>query len=592
VIKFMTKIIFNNNNYSVDDSFLSTHSNDLQQHLSTVMNGTGAVINLGGTAYNVDSAKLATAKDAFVQHLGTIAGNGRKIVIGGVEYNVDAVKVAGAVSEIEAVLGGSISGGSGGSSGGGEVAYPEKNMYGFYFNVPYVTEANDGDYSYTMAHVFYDDGTVVTFYNDLTDDPIISTMLFANGNSGISIDYDNLADLGITFSEDGKTMIDSSYTYTAQGVEHGIYFGETYVSQDGEAIVPYASDKVVIIIGEEFNEVSFEGWKCKAHYTENYGCMLYTSIDGSVIYGGSKYEPKTYYLETSTSKLKTPSVSIVNETLTIEPVLNAKAYEVYCEDTLVTTTSLLTVDLSQYIAEKNTYLLVRAVGDEYKSSDFACVKYGAEFIAGLYKTGAVSLYEAGDYVAIEDMLVTSWGELVIDGYVIQEDTSLTKASSLLDRDLIMPNGIITIGGVAFRYCNTMTGVALPDSLTTIDEDAFYKCNMSTITIPSSVSNIGAGAFYQCKSLTNVTIPDGVTSLENSTFSGCSALTTVSLPASITYIGQEAFYYCSSLENIIYRGTAEQWGAVELYVGTYARNNWNFQVPATYVQCSDGTVSLT
>jgi hypothetical protein len=109
----MAKIIFNNNNYSVDDSFLSTHSNDLKQHLSTVMNGTGAVINLGGTAYNVDSAKLATAKDAFVQHLGTITGNGRKVVIGGVEYNVDAAKVAGAVSEIEAVLGGSHNGGGG-----------------------------------------------------------------------------------------------------------------------------------------------------------------------------------------------------------------------------------------------------------------------------------------------------------------------------------------------------------------------------------------------------------------------------------------------------------------------------------------------
>ena len=106
----MANIIFNNKNYSVDDSFLSTHSADLKSHLSTVMNGTGAVINLGGTAYSVDSAKLATAKSAFVQHLGTIAGSGHKVVIGGVEYGIDSGKVAGAVSEIEAVLGGAISG--------------------------------------------------------------------------------------------------------------------------------------------------------------------------------------------------------------------------------------------------------------------------------------------------------------------------------------------------------------------------------------------------------------------------------------------------------------------------------------------------
>lgn len=112
-----TDIIFNNKNYSVDDSFISTHSADLKSHFSNVMNGTGAVINLGGAAYNVDSAKLATAKNAFIQHLGTIAGSGHKVVIGGVEYGIDAGKVAGAVSEIEAVLGGSISGGESGGSG-------------------------------------------------------------------------------------------------------------------------------------------------------------------------------------------------------------------------------------------------------------------------------------------------------------------------------------------------------------------------------------------------------------------------------------------------------------------------------------------
>ena len=97
-----TNIIFNNKNYSIDDASLSAATAALKSHFSTVMNGTGAVINLGGTAYNVDSAKLSAATNAFVQHLGTIAGNGYKVVINGVEYSIDAAKVADAIAQLGA----------------------------------------------------------------------------------------------------------------------------------------------------------------------------------------------------------------------------------------------------------------------------------------------------------------------------------------------------------------------------------------------------------------------------------------------------------------------------------------------------------
>jgi hypothetical protein len=115
--------------------------------------------------------------------------------------------------------------------------------------------------------------------------------------------------------------------------------------------------------------------------------------------------------------------------------------------------------------------------------------------------------------------------------------------------------------------------------------------MSVIIIPDSVSTIGHGAFYQCYSLTDVTIPDGITSLEG-TFSGCHALVTVSLPASVTYIGNSTFAYCSNLESITYRGTTEQWAAVELSDSNYyGHNDWNYKAPISSIICSDGTVAL-
>ena len=99
-------INFNDKNYSIDEAALSAASTELKSHLSTVMNGEGVTITIDGTSYDVDATKLAVAKDDFVAHLGIIAGDGSKVVVGGVEYGIDSAKVHGAISEIEAFLGG------------------------------------------------------------------------------------------------------------------------------------------------------------------------------------------------------------------------------------------------------------------------------------------------------------------------------------------------------------------------------------------------------------------------------------------------------------------------------------------------------
>lgn len=98
-------INFNDTPYSVPESSLSTATESLKSHLSTVMNGSGSVIKLDGVSYNVDSSKLATATNDFVSHLGTISGSGSKVTVGGVNYSIDSVKISGAVSDLETVLG-------------------------------------------------------------------------------------------------------------------------------------------------------------------------------------------------------------------------------------------------------------------------------------------------------------------------------------------------------------------------------------------------------------------------------------------------------------------------------------------------------
>jgi hypothetical protein len=77
----------------------------------------------------------------------------------------------------------------------------------------------------------------------------------------------------------------------------------------------------------------------------------------------------------------------------------------------------------------------------------------------------------------------------------------------------------------------------------------------------------------------------ITTINRNAFEYCSTLRNVTMPSSVTEIRQMAFDNCVNLTNIVFDGTTEQWNAITK--GTY----WNRNVPATYVQCSDGQVAL-
>ena len=144
---------------------------------------------------------------------------------------------------------------------------------------------------------------------------------------------------------------------------------------------------------------------------------------------------------------------------------------------------------------------------------------GANAFWKLDKTGTLTIYGSGamyDYPIDDNQDSTSpWPVWVVKRIDVQE-------------------GITTIGAYTFCYTVNATALSLPDSLTTIGQDAFCCYGGTEIVVPDKVTSIGDFAFNTCKNLQTITLPAG---LQN--------------------IGI-CLIECDALKTINFGGTMEQW----------------------------------
>ena len=108
----------------------------------------------------------------------------------------------------------------------------------------------------------------------------------------------------------------------------------------------------------------------------------------------------------------------------------------------------------------------------------------------------------------------------------------------------LPNTVAAIEAGAFRDCQYLEYINIPNSVKSIKEWAFYRCVMPSITLSNNLEVIGAHAFNECRSLLEITIPNSVTSIETNAFKDCNLLEKVIIGNNVKTIGDEAFRDCA------------------------------------------------
>ena len=105
--------------------------------------------------------------------------------------------------------------------------------------------------------------------------------------------------------------------------------------------------------------------------------------------------------------------------------------------------------------------------------------------------------------------------------------------------------VVAIGKEAFKGCENLSLLTLPDGLLRIEEEAFYGCiSLPNLILPSSVKTIGNRAFYGCGSLYNATLGTATSSLGGNRICFCRNIAQMRYGAGLSSLGGDALIACT------------------------------------------------
>ena len=229
--------------------------------------------------------------------------------------------------------------------------------------------------------------------------------------------------------------------------------------------------------------------------------------------------------------------------------------------------------------DENGLLTVSGTGEMYGSwndEDNPWAGHKAEILHAVVEQGVTSLGLAAFRECVNLTDISLPDSLTHIGYqAFSGCYSLTRVT--------IPDSVTFIGRWAFSGC-PITSITIPAGVTEIEFGAFSYCNqLEEINLAYGNSSYLVdedGVLFtadQTKLLwypvprtqTSYTVPDTVTTLDGNAFSVCVNLQEIILPAGLSTIGASAFDQCQNLTDVYYRGSQYRWLSIDCQDGNGA-----------------------
>lgn len=182
------------------------------------------------------------------------------------------------------------------------------------------------------------------------------------------------------------------------------------------------------------------------------------------------------------------------------------------------------------------------------------------YYAKMLVEGEVATFVSDEYILYEDFLYEyRAGRRNLRAYIGNEETITLPLTDMGGntynlfqmrgvKNVIIPEGITSIGDSAFIYCDTITGLVIPSSVTSIGKNAFNGCSNLNIDIATDNTSFYVENGCLIKRDTNEiifgnansTIPSTTKQLGGGSFYGNTYFAPIVIPLSVSVIGSSAF----------------------------------------------------
>ena len=157
-------------------------------------------------------------------------------------------------------------------------------------------------------------------------------------------------------------------------------------------------------------------------------------------------------------------------------------------------------------------------------------------------------------------------------------------------DVVIADGITSIGSNAFNGCKALKNLTIPDSITAIGANAFNGCkSLKSFVAPKNLTSIGLNGLANT-GLTSLVLNEGLTNIGDGAFYASNKIKTVIIPASLNSVGTSAFHPGEGASHALATGKVYSLGTPEQFANMFVGidNSAFYEAANVYYYTDDDT----